>query len=266
MSCRGQPDGDSDNEQRRSLAVDGHDELGLWVVWLALNTRDAAPTRVLPRIGHDRTAFIGWPDDGFALPKATGCRAESGVFPDRVPDSRTSGRYTTGASQEAHRPAASRRRRGHIVAGAEPRAVVGRRRPSRTVRPSGARRPPVARSASFGGGFGTRPWSARIASTSAVRWRYERNGDLDKRFPTLISAMATRPNRCSAGTRRPCVPSRGPPTGATRDDMSAVAADDPVEGDTSAGSMTRRGPRSRRRGIDSIGMTLRSDSSRAAET
>lgn len=80
-----------------SLAVYGHDELGLWVVWLAMDPGRSPDCFALPRIGYDRTGFIGWPNDGFALPKAAGFRVESGVFLDRDPASRTFGWYTNGS-------------------------------------------------------------------------------------------------------------------------------------------------------------------------
>jgi len=81
-----------------SLAVYGHDGRGLWVLWLGLEPRLGPDCFALPRIGYDRPGFIGWPYDGFALPKAAGFRSESGVFLDRDPQSGTFGWYTNGGS------------------------------------------------------------------------------------------------------------------------------------------------------------------------
>jgi hypothetical protein len=80
-----------------SLAVYGHDEHGLWVVWLALDPARGPDCYALPRIGYDRAGFIGWPNDGFALPKQEDFRVESGVVLDRDPASRTFGWYTNGS-------------------------------------------------------------------------------------------------------------------------------------------------------------------------
>jgi hypothetical protein len=79
-----------------SLAVYGHDERGLWVLWLGLEPRLGPDCFALSRIGYDRPGFIGWPGDGFALPKAAGFRVGSGVFLDRDPASRTFGWYSSG--------------------------------------------------------------------------------------------------------------------------------------------------------------------------
>jgi hypothetical protein len=79
-----------------SLAIYGHDEGGLWVVWLAMEPRLGPDCFALPEIGYDRAEFVGWPQDGFALPKAAGFRVESGVLLDRDPASRTFGWYTSG--------------------------------------------------------------------------------------------------------------------------------------------------------------------------
>ena len=79
-----------------SLAVYGHDGRGLWVVWLAMEPGRGPDCFALPRIGYDRDGFIGWPDLGFALPKAAGFRVESSVFLDRDPASGTFGWYTNG--------------------------------------------------------------------------------------------------------------------------------------------------------------------------
>lgn len=80
-----------------SLAIYGHDERGLWVVWLAMEPRLGPDCFALPRIGYDRAEFVGWPGDGFALRKAAAFRVESGVFLDRDPGSRTFGWYTNGS-------------------------------------------------------------------------------------------------------------------------------------------------------------------------
>ena len=81
-----------------SLAVYGHDERGLWVLWLGLEPRLGPDCYGLPRLGYDRPGFIGWPFDGFALPKAAGFRVESGsgVRLDREPASNMFGWYSTG--------------------------------------------------------------------------------------------------------------------------------------------------------------------------
>lgn len=80
-----------------SLAIYGHDERGLWVVWLAMEPGLGPDCFALPRIGYDRAGFVGWPNDGFALPKAAGFRVDSGVILDRDPASRTFGWYTNGS-------------------------------------------------------------------------------------------------------------------------------------------------------------------------
>jgi hypothetical protein len=81
-----------------SLAVYGHDERGLWVLWLGLEPRLGPDCYALPNPGYDRPGFIGWPGDGFALPKAAGFRVESGsgVHLDRDPGSNMFGWYSTG--------------------------------------------------------------------------------------------------------------------------------------------------------------------------
>jgi hypothetical protein len=81
-----------------SLAVYGHDGRGLWVLWLGLEPRLGPDCFALPKIGYDRSGFIGWPGDGFALPKAVDFRVESGVFLDRDPASRTFGWYASGGT------------------------------------------------------------------------------------------------------------------------------------------------------------------------
>jgi hypothetical protein len=81
-----------------SLAVYGHDERGLWVLWLGFEPRLGPDCYALPNPGYDRPGFIGWPGDGFALPKAAGFRVESGsgVHLDRDPGSNMFGWYSTG--------------------------------------------------------------------------------------------------------------------------------------------------------------------------
>jgi hypothetical protein len=78
-----------------SLAIYGHDRRGLWVVWLGPDPTRGPDCYVLPRLGYDRETFIGWPSDGFALPKAAGFRVEGGVsLGARGTD--TAGWYSTG--------------------------------------------------------------------------------------------------------------------------------------------------------------------------
>lgn len=79
-----------------SLVVYGHEDQGLWVVWLALDPARGPDCYALPKMGFERAGFIGWPSDGFALPKAAGFRVESGVFLDLSPASSTYGYYTNG--------------------------------------------------------------------------------------------------------------------------------------------------------------------------
>jgi hypothetical protein len=79
-----------------SLAVYGHDGRGLWVLWLGLEAGLGPDCFALPRLGYDRPGFIGWPDGGFALPKAAGFRVEGGVSLDRDPQSGTFGWYSNG--------------------------------------------------------------------------------------------------------------------------------------------------------------------------
>jgi hypothetical protein len=59
-----------------SLAVYGHDGSGLWVLWVGLDPSRGPDCYALPMIGYDRPGYIGWPGDGFALPKGDGlpCR------------------------------------------------------------------------------------------------------------------------------------------------------------------------------------------------
>jgi hypothetical protein len=78
-----------------SLAVYGHDERGLWVLWLGLEPKLGPDCFALPKIGYDRPGFIGWPGDGFALPKAASFRVGSGVWLDRDPASGQFGWYSS---------------------------------------------------------------------------------------------------------------------------------------------------------------------------
>ena len=78
-----------------SLALYGHNQGGLWVVWIARED-GASDCYALPKIGYDRQEFIGWPDDGFKLPKAAGFAAESGVSLDRDPASHLVGWWSSG--------------------------------------------------------------------------------------------------------------------------------------------------------------------------
>jgi hypothetical protein len=60
-----------------SLAVYGHDDRGLWLVWLAYDSiRDCF---ALPVIGYDRGGFVGWPAGGFALPKAANFHLDAAI-------------------------------------------------------------------------------------------------------------------------------------------------------------------------------------------
>ena len=79
-----------------TIALYGHDHRGLWVVWLGRNENLGPDCYALPKVGYDRPGFIGWPDDGFKLPKATDFRAESGASLDRDPGSYSVGRWSSG--------------------------------------------------------------------------------------------------------------------------------------------------------------------------
>jgi hypothetical protein len=79
-----------------SLTVYGHDRRGLWVVWLGLDPNRGPDCFALPKIGYDRQAFIGWPGDGFALPKAEGFHVGEGVWLTLDPQSNLAGWYSNG--------------------------------------------------------------------------------------------------------------------------------------------------------------------------
>lgn len=88
--------GQSPNRSADAIALYGHDHRGLWVVWLGRNENLGPDCYALSKIGYDRPGFIGWPDDGFKLPKAPGFRAESGVSLDRDPGSHLVGWWSSG--------------------------------------------------------------------------------------------------------------------------------------------------------------------------
>ena len=79
-----------------SLAIYGHDQRGLWVVWLGLDPNRGPDCFALPKIGYDRGSFIGWPEDGFALPKAEVFRVGEGVSLTLDPQSNLAGWYSNG--------------------------------------------------------------------------------------------------------------------------------------------------------------------------
>jgi hypothetical protein len=78
-----------------SLAVYGHDDRGLWLLWLAEDPNRGPSCFALPKVGYDRGGSVGWPNDRFELPKATNFRVESGIIVEG-PGSALAGAYTNG--------------------------------------------------------------------------------------------------------------------------------------------------------------------------
>ncbi len=78
-----------------SLAIYGHDDRGLWLLWLAEDPNRGSGCFALPRVGFDRGEFIAWPSERFELPKAATFRVESGIIVE-PPESSMAGAYSNG--------------------------------------------------------------------------------------------------------------------------------------------------------------------------